>query len=638
MADISFDSTYLDLVNLNTVRSTTEATTTTAYEFDTSDGTDINVTGSGFTYDASNNLTDGTINQIDIDLKGDQQGGMGDIRITGLSIHQSGDLGSIDNGGSNLFSAAFHGNDNFDLAGLKDDPLKIGGVSRIFGDDLRNALIFFPGYSISNRGGNDVFTGANATIDLSGDVWSLSTSSALKIGSSYDGGDDQYFGAANGHITRIVGDAWTISQASGYAMVLNGGDDQLLLFQNTSRKSLASGDVYEMLGGAVNGGDDIILSASGAESAAVGDVFEYYGGTLNGGDDIITLYNNGLGAGDAFRVQEVTGNTVFTITGGNDEIHGGALGNIIAGDVLARFSPTNNLIVGGDDVIFGGVGSDSLFGEIAYTDSLTGISGGNDTLYGAAGNDYLSGQTGNDTLDGGKGNDRLIGGTGNDVLIGGAGFDTADYADAKSAVTVSLVLTTAQNTGGAGSDTLSQMEALSGSAFNDLLIGDAGDNSLWGMGGADKLNGGDGKDMLDGGDGNDAINGAAGDDILLGGIGDDRLFGNLGKDTLTGGAGIDRFVFDTAPSAANADIITDFSTVDDIIMLDDAIFGMPVGALGAGVLRIGTAAMDANDHIIYNPNNGALIYDANGNAAGGAVLIATLSTGLALTPGDFLVF
>ena len=61
------------------------------------------------------------------------------------------------------------------------------------------------------------------------------------------------------------------------------------------------------------------------------------------------------------------------------------------------------------------------------------------------------------------------------------------------------------------------------------------------------------------------------------------------------------------------------------------------GVLAAALFHVGAAAHDANDRIIYNPNNGFLIYDANGNHAGGAVHFATLAPHLALTHADFLV-
>ena len=48
--------------------------------------------------------------------------------------------------------------------------------------------------------------------------------------------------------------------------------------------------------------------------------------------------------------------------------------------------------------------------------------------------------------------------------------------------------------------------------------------------------------------------------------------------------------------------------------------------LNPACLRAGAVAADANDLIVYNRAAGALSYDANGSAAGGAVPIAVLST------------
>ena len=50
---------------------------------------------------------------------------------------------------------------------------------------------------------------------------------------------------------------------------------------------------------------------------------------------------------------------------------------------------------------------------------------------------------------------------------GAAGSDTASYIDATAGVKVSLALAAAQNTIGAGTDTLFNFENLTGSNFND---------------------------------------------------------------------------------------------------------------------------------------------------------------------------
>jgi serralysin len=59
--------------------------------------------------------------------------------------------------------------------------------------------------------------------------------------------------------------------------------------------------------------------------------------------------------------------------------------------------------------------------------------------------------------------------------------------------------------------------------------------------------------------------------------------------------------------------------------------------LAADAFRVGGAAADATDRIVYNSNTGALLFDANGSAAGGVVQFATLAAHLALTNNDFLI-
>ena len=90
------------------------------------------------------------------------------------------------------------------------------------------------------------------------------------------------------------------------------------------------------------------------------------------------------------------------------------------------------------------------------------------------------GDAGNDTLKGGGGNDLLAGGAGNDYIEGGEGIDTASYSTTTGSVRVNLAVTTAQSTGGAGSDTLTGIENLVGGSGNDTLTGnDLASACLW---------------------------------------------------------------------------------------------------------------------------------------------------------------
>ncbi|MGZ6015057.1 MAG: calcium-binding protein, partial [Phenylobacterium sp.] len=201
----------------------------------------------------------------------------------------------------------------------------------------------------------------------------------------------------------------------------------------------------------------------------------------------------------------------------------------------------------------------------AGADSITGSSF-DDKLEGFAGGDVISGGAGNDELYGDDGDDRIEGGAGSDLLNGGSGSDTASYAGAASGVKVQIGFAGAQDTLGAGADTLVSIENLIGSGYADTLTGDAGDNVLTGGSGDDILSGGAGNDTLDGGFGIDtatyaqAPSGVTVNTILVdaqstGGAGVDTLYdvenlvGSAFNDvlsgangTLTGGAGDDVLV------------------------------------------------------------------------------------------------
>ena len=137
----------------------------------------------------------------------------------------------------------------------------------------------------------------------------------------------------------------------------------------------------------------------------------------------------------------------------------------------------------------GGSGSDILIGNQANNALTAGA--GNDLLDGLDGNDALTGGVGNDGLWGDAGNDTLSGGSGNDTIDGGAaGSDTVTYADATAGVTVSLAITAAQNTVGAGTDTVTNIENLTGSNLDDTLTGNTAANFLNGGAGNDTLTAG----------------------------------------------------------------------------------------------------------------------------------------------------
>ncbi|MFN3944265.1 MAG: M10 family metallopeptidase C-terminal domain-containing protein [Allosphingosinicella sp.] len=185
-----------------------------------------------------------------------------------------------------------------------------------------------------------------------------------------------------------------------------------------------------------------------------------------------------------------------------------------AGNDVIFGTPGNDIIHGlaGNDQLWGQDGDDILYGGDGH-DVLSGVAG-DDRLFGEAGNDHLRGLDGNDHLEGGDGDDYLQGHAGVNFLNGGNGFDRAGYFNSPNGVTVSLLLQGQAQQTGYGLDTLINIEHLSGTPHDDVLIGDDGDNGLWGSGGNDVLigNGGDdwlglteGTQVADGGSGRDTV-------------------------------------------------------------------------------------------------------------------------------------
>jgi Ca2+-binding RTX toxin-like protein len=229
-------------------------------------------------------------------------------------------------------------------------------------------------------------------------------------------------------------------------------------------------------------------------------------------------------------------------------------------------------------------------------------------IVGNAGANILDGGGGADTLQGLGGNDRYyIDNAADQVLEVAAGGDdilltSVDYVLAAAALVESL---TTRNQ--AGFDAID----IIGNDIANVIVGNAGANVLQGLGG------------------DDLLQGLGGADVFFGGLGNDRLFG---------GAGADQYGFDSPLNAAtNVDELEDFVVVDDIVVLDRSIFtGIAAnGTLAAGAFRLGAAAGDADDRIVYNSATGQIFYDADGSGATAQILFATIAPATALTNLDF---
>lgn len=288
-----------------------------------------------------------------------------------------------------------------------------------------------------------------------------------------------------------------------------------------------------------------------------------------------------------------------------------------------------------------------------------------------AGFDRIIGSPGADTLAGGAGNDTFVV-TAGDVINDfstGIGFDwvesstinlnLASYNAVENAKLTGVIGLTATGNDGANiidGSTNSAANALTGLGGNDTYIVDTRDTvseAAGAAGGTDLVQSASKSLSLTSyvnvedaqllGGGAFSLTGSGVRNVLIGNAGSNVIAGGGGNDVLKGGTGADYFVFNTAPNATtNRDSITDFFAPSDTIRLENAIFtglGTATGAIAAGKFWSSATGLahDADDRIIYNTGTGVLTYDSNGNAAGGAVAFATLTTKPAITAADFVV-
>ncbi|NUB46496.1 sulfatase-like hydrolase/transferase, partial [Fertoebacter nigrum] len=374
-------------------------------------------------------------------------------------------------------------------------------VSRLGGNALANRIIGGTGAeSITGGGGDDTLRGGGGGDTLLGEAGNDglvgSTAADLLYGGDGsdrlrgNGGRDTLYGGAGIDILETrSGDVW-----------LYGGDGTDIL--------VSAGGTAFLDGGA---GADQFRAAAGAQntvsylSSATGVVASLRDAALNTGDARGDVYHNiGHLAGSAFA-DRLEGNAAANHLGGdagNDTLSGGAGDDVLEGgagadrldggegrDMAAYATSATGLRA---DLLMAGTNTGAAAGDV-YS-GIEGLRGGagadvllGDTLAnrieGGAGHDALHGRAGDDTLAGGDGNDVLFGGTGADRLEGGAGFDTVHYTGTAGLRADLLVAST--NTGEAMGDSFSGIEALTGTAGQDTLLGHTG---------ADVLDGGAGHD------------------------------------------------------------------------------------------------------------------------------------------------
>lgn len=235
--------------------------------------------------------------------------------------------------------------------------------------------------NISSEAGNDVITLMPA-VTKPADI-------------TADDGDDRVSGGSG--VNKIVGGLGADTISGGSQDDLLRGDDALLVeLGGKIPVGIPANDTIDGLGG-----DDEIHGDWGNDA-------------LHGGEGMDKLW--GGDGGDT-----IAGNA------GGDKAYGEAGEDFIYGDFLAvPITYYSGPVTEGSDLLYGGDEGDRMFGDTPGTESIAGVTGGIDTMYGEAGGDTLFGYGGNDNLFAGKGTDILWGGNGDDYLHGKDGVGEND--------------------------------------------------------------------------------------------------------------------------------------------------------------------------------------------------------------------
>jgi Ca2+-binding RTX toxin-like protein len=409
-------------------------------------------------------------------------------------------------------------------------------------------------------------------------------------------------------------------------------------------------------------------------------------GTL--GDDTLS----GTGSDDS--ISGLDGNDSLSGGAGNDTLEGGAGNDFIDGGDGSRDLATyandgaavdasllSGLASGGggddtlvgienlrgsqfDDTLAGDDGANSIEG-LNGNDSLAG-EGGNDTLYGQGGDDVLEGGAGSDHMNGGDGNDTVYGqagadffsgvSTGDDVIDGGVVTDRINYTDANSidyiASAAGIVMDLSgitgdgsegsgevQDDGMGGTDTLSNIQFITGSNHDDAITGSGARifEQFEGLLGDDTIDGGTLTDTLNNTDANRANYTSAGAAVTVdlaagtasGGAGNDTLInitqlrgssfndvlsgsdrtdyteqfeGRGGNDTIDGRGGFDIVRYDSATSGVVVNLVTGSATDGlggtDTLLNIEGVFGSSFNdVLTGGNAANGTVFTDGKSEI-----------------------------------------
>lgn len=455
-------------------------------------------------------------------------------------------------------------------------------------------------------------------------VSSISDITLQIFGSVYSGGRAIDFWGSLGGVS-VYNSSTILIGSTG---IVSGYTVGILTESGSNNKFLNDGQISGGTGIHSYGGANSVIRNGGSITgfSEFGILVEGEVDTAGAPNSVMTNLAGGeiSGALAAIRLRDVVGGSSVTNYGVISSSLGKAidLADVTLGQSLVRVV-NHGTIEGGVAAYLGSANADSIVNRGLMSGVVdTGLGGDtldnrNGTIEGNVlfgdGADFLDNRGGtiNGEVDGGLGNDIFRMGAGAEDVIGGVGFDTVDY---RFGAAVRLALDDSfANAGAAQNDSVSLIERVFGSVTgNDVIRGDGEANQLLGLGG------------------NDALDGAAGNDVLQGGA---------GRDTLTGGLGNDTFRFLDLTECG--DVIVDFGNVaasNDRFQFTAAAFGggLVVGALAAADFqtRADNVAQDASDRFIFRTTDRTLWFDADGNGAGAALMVADLQSSAVVIAAD----
>jgi Ca2+-binding RTX toxin-like protein len=510
-------------------------------DFDVSEGNAQRYSGS-FDLILGNALlgNDKIVIDPNVTIRAELRGGPGDDYLQGGS---GSDLLIGGDGNDELDGGA--GNDELD-GGAGNDKLSGGvGNDRLSGGDGNDVLRGDEDDDILLGGaGDDVLAGGAGSDKLVG-----GDGRDLMSGGE---GDDVLMGEAGND--RLWGDLDFVFDAN-FNLQLVGDEPQLVSPATHGKDYISGGGGSDDIQG--NGGDDRIWGDSSFVLDATTFEINFSTTAQLAGEFLPLLLlprfgdfgnDNISGGGGTDWIWGEDGNDV--IRGDNvrvDDEDDGDPRTFVDGDKFGAGNAHGDPGGDGADRIFGGRGSDILFGN-----------GGDDTIEGGADNDFMFGNSGSDTLRGDTGSDVIFGDDGL-VQLYERGVD-AGYG----AFTTDIKLLRAVLSSGDGDD------LIEGGQDDDFMFGGFGKGLRAGedIGG---LTVGLIEDLIKGGDGNDVAFGDLGEiefkyssaagrsiatlmqSIQLGSGGNDQIKGGSGRDFLIGGKGGDFIEGDLGDEPAEID-------------------------------------------------------------------------------------